>query len=83
MIIFFFFIFLKQAGRGLGVVARGRVGGPLPRGQALSVRLVATGVRGPARGPVLRGLLHDKGNSHGKFIYTYIFTYNYLIFLKI
>lgn len=55
-----------QAGRGHGVVARGRAGGPPPRGPVRAVRPAATGARGVARAPVQRGPLRAKGSLPGK-----------------
>lgn len=52
------------------MVARGRAGGPPPRGPARAVRPAATGVRGVARAaaPVPRGPLRAKGSLPGKVI---------------
>lgn len=56
-----------QAGRGRGVVARGRAGGPPVRGAAANRagRGGAAGVRGAARAPV-RGATRAKASLQGK-----------------
>ncbi|KAL0275100.1 UNVERIFIED_CONTAM: hypothetical protein PYX00_003065 [Menopon gallinae] len=54
-------------GRGHGVVARGRVGGPQTRGLVRAARPVAIGALGAARVPVPRGDLRVKGNLTGEF----------------
>ncbi|KAB0802321.1 hypothetical protein PPYR_04507 [Photinus pyralis] len=57
-----------QAGRGRGVVARGRVGGPPARGAAANRagRGGAVGVRGAARQQPARGGARAKGSLPGK-----------------
>lgn len=62
--------FLKQAGRGRGVVARGRAGGPPARGAAANRagRGGAAGARGSAR-QAARGVGRAKGSLPGKFSY--------------
>lgn len=65
----------EQAGRGRGVVARGRAGGPPVRGAAANRagRGGAAGVRGAARAPA-RGATRAKASLQGAYqIISYIF----------
>lgn len=61
----------EQAGRGRGVVARGRAGGPPVRGAAAANRAgrggAAAGVRGAARAPA-RGATRAKGSLQGQYL---------------
>ncbi|XP_069700608.1 heterogeneous nuclear ribonucleoprotein Q isoform X5 [Periplaneta americana] len=54
-----------QAGRGRGVVARGRAGGPPARGGARGARTAASAARGGGRAPA-RGGARAKGSLPGK-----------------
>lgn len=54
-----------QAGRGRGVVARGRAGGPPARGGARGARTAASAARGGGRAPV-RGGARAKGSLPGE-----------------
>lgn len=62
--------FSKQAGRGRGVVARGRAGGPPARGAAANRagRGGAAGARGSAR-QAARGVGRAKGSLPGNFYF--------------
>lgn len=54
-----------QAGRGRGVVARGRAGGPPARGGARGARTAASVARGGGRAPA-RGGARAKGSLPGE-----------------
>lgn len=73
------FFSLEQAGRGRGVVARGRAGGPPARGAAANRagRGGAAGARGAAR-QAARGVGRAKGSLPGNelFIFSWFF-FNY------
>jgi hypothetical protein len=58
-------VLFGQAGRGRGVVARGRAGGPPARGGARGARTAASAARGGGRAPA-RGGARAKGSLPGE-----------------